>query len=71
MTLWRTRLGGESAQELWDFTASLRFDVRLAADDIAGSRAHVSGLKRAGLLSDEEASVLLAALGRVEEELAS
>ena len=71
MTLWRTRLAGESAQELWDFTASLRFDIRLAADDIAGSRAHVNGLKRSGLLTEEEASVLLAALGRVEEELAA
>jgi argininosuccinate lyase len=71
VTLWRTRLGGESAQELWDFTASLRFDARLAPDDIAGSRAHVNGLARAGLLTPQEASVLLAALSRVGEELAS
>ncbi|MDQ4097241.1 MAG: lyase family protein, partial [Actinomycetota bacterium] len=71
MTLWRTRLAGESAQELWDFTASLRFDVRLAPDDIAGSRAHVKGLAGAGLLTAEEASVLFAALSRVEEELTS
>jgi argininosuccinate lyase len=51
------------------FTVSLGFDRRLAADDLAGSRAHVRGLARAGILSDEEAEVVLAALDRVEEEL--
>jgi argininosuccinate lyase len=69
MTLWRTRLAGESAEELWAFSRSIHFDVRLAADDIAGSRAHVGGLERAGILTAQEGSVLLAALGRVEEEL--
>ncbi len=71
MTLWRTRLAGESADALWEFTASLHFDVRLAPDDIAGSRAHVAGLKRAGLLTADEAKILVAALTRVQEELAS
>ena len=70
MTLWRTRLAGESAEAMWEFTASLRFDARLAPDDIAGSRAHVAGLRRAGLLTDGEAKILSAALTRVEEELA-
>ena len=32
---------------------SLSYDRRLAADDVAGSRAHVRGLAAAGLLSDE------------------
>jgi argininosuccinate lyase len=69
LTLWHNRPANKTADALWTFTASIGFDARLASDDIAGSRAHVRGLERAGLVTTEEASVLLAALGRVEEEL--
>ncbi|MGH9225814.1 MAG: argininosuccinate lyase, partial [Acidimicrobiales bacterium] len=69
MTLWRARMAGASADALWTFTRSIHFDVRLAADDIAGSRAHVAGLADAGLLTSSEAGVLVAALNQVEEEL--
>jgi argininosuccinate lyase len=69
MTLWQARMSGQPAEDLLAFTASLRFDLRLAADDVAGSLAHVRALERAGLLSRDEASVLQAALRRVEEEL--
>ncbi len=70
MTLWRGRFAGESADELWTLSRSIQFDARLAPDDVAGSKAHVGGLERAGLLTTQEASVLMAALSRVEEELA-
>jgi argininosuccinate lyase len=52
------------------YTASVAFDLRLAPDDIAGSRAHVRGLGRAGILTADEVAVVVAALNRVEEELA-
>src|SRR5690606_7208884 len=68
-TLWHGRFEEGPSDELLAFTVSLGFDRRLAADDLAGSRAHVRGLARAGILSDEEAEVVLAALDRVEEEL--
>jgi argininosuccinate lyase len=70
-TLWHGRFAGGPADELLAFTASLDYDRRLAVDDLAGSRAHVGGLAKAGLLTDEEAGVVLAALDRVEQELAS
>ena len=70
MTLWQGRMGGVPADDLMAFTSSLSFDVRLAADDVAGSRAHVRGLARAGLVTEEEASTLLVALDRVARELA-
>jgi argininosuccinate lyase len=70
-TLWHGRFAGGPADELLAFTASLGYDRRLAVDDLAGSRAHVGGLAKAGLLTDEEAGVVLAALDRVEQELAS
>ena len=49
---------------------SLSFDHRLAADDVTGSRAHVRGLGRAGILNGEEVEAILGALDQVEEELA-
>ena len=71
MTLWAGRLEGGPAEELWAFTASLHVDRRMASDDVAGSRAHVRGLARAGLLSSEDAAALLGALDTVDEELTS
>ena len=71
MTLWAGRLQGGPAEELWAFTASLDVDRRMAADDVAGSRAHVRGLARAGILSDADVASLLDALDTVEEELTS
>jgi argininosuccinate lyase len=68
--LWHGRLGEEPADELLAFTSSLAFDRRLASDDITGSRAHVAMLARVGLLSDDEAAAVIAALDRVEKELA-
>ncbi len=70
-TLWHGRFEGGPADELLAFTVSLPFDQRLAVDDLAGSRAHVRGLARAGILTDDEAAVVLAALDRVADELVS
>ncbi len=68
MTLWEGRLG-PSADEVRAYTVSLPFDRRLAVDDLAGSRAHVRGLGRAGILPEPEVSILIAALERVEVEI--
>ncbi len=70
-TLWHGRFEGEPADELLAFTVSLPFDQRLAVDDLAGSRAHVRGLARAGILTGDEAAVVLVALDRVADELVS
>ena len=71
MTLWHGRFGDGPAEELLAYTVSLPYDVRLAGDDLAGSRAHVRGLVRGDLLDGDEAAAVLAALDQVEEELAS
>jgi argininosuccinate lyase len=68
--LWHGRFGEGPSDELLAFTVSLPFDRRLAEDDLVGSRAHVRMLTNAGLLNADEQSVILAALTRVEEELA-
>jgi argininosuccinate lyase len=68
-TLWHGRFAGPPADELMAFTVSLPFDVRLAPDDLAGSRAHVRGLGRAGVLDDDEVVAVLDALDQVEREI--
>jgi argininosuccinate lyase len=71
VTLWQGRMDAEAAEGLMELSASLSFDLRLAGDDVAGSRAHVRGLERAGLLTAEERQALLDALDVVDDELAS
>ena len=68
-TLWHGRFDGGPSDALMAYTVSLPFDRRLWRDDIAGSRAHVGGLARAGLLDDAELADVLAALDVVEQEL--
>lgn len=70
-TLWHGRFEGGPSDELLEYTVSLPFDRRLAADDLVGSRAHVRGLVRAGLLDGDEAAAVLGALDTVEDELVS
>jgi argininosuccinate lyase len=69
-TLWHGRFGAGPADELLAFTASLSFDQRLAADDLAGSRAHVRMLGRVTLITGAEMQAILAALDTVGAELA-
>src|SRR3954471_8910911 len=69
MTLWSGRFEDQPSDELMAYTVSLPYDRRLAPDDIAGSRAHVRGLGRVGILSEDEAPTLLATLDQVAEEL--
>jgi argininosuccinate lyase len=70
VTLWQGRLGKGPSPELMAISESVSFDRCLAVDDLAGSRAHVRGLERAGVLQAEEAAILLAAIEHVGEELA-
>ena len=69
MTLWHGRLSGGTADVVMDYSVSLHYDRQLAHDDLTGSRAHVRGLGRGGLLSEHEVSTLLGALDQVGAEL--
>ena len=62
MRLWGGRFGEVSDRRVSDFTRSIDLDRELAADDIAGSIAHVRGLGRAGLLTTEEVDELVGGL---------
>jgi argininosuccinate lyase len=69
-TLWHGRFEDGPSPELLAFADSLHFDRRLAEDDLAGSRAHVRGLVRAGIVTPQEADAILGALDKVAVELA-
>jgi argininosuccinate lyase len=66
--LWHGRFDVSPAEELVAFTGSLDYDRRLLIDDVACSKAHVRGLHRAGLLSEDELGAVLGGLDAVEME---
>ncbi len=68
-TLWHGRFAGGPAEALLAYTVSLPYDQRMWRDDIVGSRAHVRGLARVGLVSAKEADAILGALDRVASEM--
>ncbi len=51
------------------FTASVGFDQRLYAQDIAGSIAHARMLARQGILSDTEREAIIAGLQRIQTDI--
>jgi argininosuccinate lyase len=69
--LWAGGFAGGPDPRMWAFTASLEVDRRLWRQDVAGSRAHVRALVRAGVLGDEEGEELLDGLAKVGAELAA
>jgi argininosuccinate lyase len=71
MRLWGGRFAEPSDQRLVDFTRSVEIDAALAADDIAGSIAHVRGLGRADLLTQAEVDELVAGLTALAGDLAA
>jgi argininosuccinate lyase len=68
MTLWSGRFALTMNETVWALSESYSFDHVLYAFDIEGSKAHVEGLARAGLLSDEESATLLSTLETIKGE---
>jgi argininosuccinate lyase len=69
--LWGGRFGRGPAPELAALSRSTRVDWRLAAYDLAGSRAHARALARAGLLDDDELGRLLDGIDRLAAGVAA
>jgi argininosuccinate lyase len=68
-TLWHGRFADGPAEALLAYTVSLPFDLRLWRDDIDGSKAHVRGLGRVGLLTPVEVDAVLVALDQTSDEI--
>jgi argininosuccinate lyase len=69
--LWSGRFSTSPAPEAHALGRSLRFDVRLAEQDVRAGVAHVAALREAGLLDDGDAARLTAALREVGEAIAA
>ena len=69
MRLWGGRFDEAGDQRVADYTRSIEIDAELALDDLAGSVAHVRGLGRAGLLTTDEVTTLVAGLDALRADV--
>jgi argininosuccinate lyase len=69
--LWGGRFAGGPSDALAALSKSTHFDWRLAAYDLAGSRAHARVLARAGLLSDPDLERLLDGIDSLDADVRS
>jgi argininosuccinate lyase len=63
--LWSGRFEGDPDAALFQFGASFGFDRRLFEDDVRGSIAWAGALSRAGVLTEEDANAIRAALQEI------
>ena len=69
--LWGGRFTQGPAEAMARINASIDFDRRLWAQDIAGSKAHAAMLAAAGIISAKDCQEIADGLDRVAEEIAS
>jgi argininosuccinate lyase len=69
--LWGGRFSEATDAFVQRFTASVDFDQRMAAEDIAGSRAHAAMLHKVGVLSAQELASIGQGLDQVAQEIAA
>ena len=68
--MWGGRFAEAPSEVMQRFNASIGFDQRMAAEDIAGSRAHATMLAAQGILTEEDRDAILGGLDRIEKEIA-
>ncbi|GAB3588751.1 argininosuccinate lyase [Calidifontibacter terrae] len=71
LSLWGGRFAGGPADALAALSKSTHFDWRLAAYDIAGSKAHARVLHSAGLLDQAQCDAMIEALDRLLTDVRS
>ena len=52
-----------------EFTASVGFDQRMYAEDIAGSQAHARMLAKINILTQDECGAIVSALNEIKQEI--
>src|ERR1700744_5699378 len=67
--MWGGRFAGGPADIMAEINVSIEFDKRLAAEDIAGSRAHARMLADQGIITQEDGAAILQGLDQVEKEI--
>ena len=67
--MWGGRFSGKPAELMQAINVSIGFDRRLAAQDLAGSRAHAAMLRSAGVISSEDEAEIQGGLTVIEAEI--
>src|SRR5476649_616390 len=70
-TLWGGRFAGGPAEIMERINASIDFDKRLYAEDIAGSQAHCAMLVRQNILAPEDGEAIAKGLAQILGEIES
>src|SRR5579859_1884459 len=70
-SLWGGRFSAKPADLMRRINASIDVDRRLAAEDLAGSRAHAAMLAATGVIDDAGEQAIQGGLTRIEAEIAS
>jgi argininosuccinate lyase len=68
--LWGGRFSAKPDALMQAINVSIGFDRRLAAEDLAGSKAHVAMLAACGVISEEDAAAIRGGLDAIEQEIA-
>src|SRR5580692_8685645 len=69
-SLWGGRFSAKPAEAMQAINVSVDVDKRLAAEDLAGSRAHAAMLAAVGVLSADDERAIQDGLTRIETEIA-
>jgi argininosuccinate lyase len=69
--MWGGRFARGPADIMEEINASIEFDKRLAAEDLAGSRAHAQMLAAQGIIAQKDADAILAGLAQIADEIAA
>ena len=68
-TMWGGRFSGRPAEAMEEINASIDFDRKLAAQDIAGSQAHLAMLAHQGVVEAADAEAIAKGLAQVKGEI--
>jgi len=68
--LWGGRFSGGPSEAMFALSVSTHFDWVLAPYDVLASKAHAKVLHRAGLLSDDDLTVMLDGLDQLGRDVA-
>ena len=69
--IWGGRFSARPADLMQAINVSIGFDRRLAAQDLAGSRAHAAMLRTAGVITSEDEAAIQGGLDAIDAEIAA
>jgi len=69
--MWGGRFSDKPAELMQAINVSIGFDRRLAAQDLAGSRAHAAMLQKTGVITSQDAAAIQQGLAAIAEEIAA